>query len=70
MTSLPSPARPCCTAAGQAYLFVIEDGTRALERPVTVGALIDGRYVIPDGLNEGDQVVVRRSAKPAQRPAP
>jgi cobalt-zinc-cadmium efflux system membrane fusion protein len=40
------------------YLYVVEaDGSYA-RRPVTLGARVDDRYVIPEGLHAGDKVVV------------
>ncbi|HEX5961288.1 MAG TPA: efflux RND transporter periplasmic adaptor subunit [Rhodanobacteraceae bacterium] len=40
------------------YLYVVESDGSYARRPVTLGARVDDRYVIPEGLRPGDKVVV------------
>lgn len=44
---------------GRYEVFVAADGGTAQLRPVTIGDAIDSRFVVRDGLSEGELVVVR-----------
>lgn len=43
---------------GRAQVSIVSQQDRVRVRPVTVGALVDGRYVILSGLKRGDRVIV------------
>ncbi|WP_181176093.1 efflux RND transporter periplasmic adaptor subunit [Mesorhizobium sp. B2-3-4] len=43
---------------GKPVVFVIDGAGKASARPVTVGAHLNGRVAVEDGLSEGDRVVV------------
>jgi RND family efflux transporter MFP subunit len=43
---------------GQRIVYVVDDKNKLIARPVRIGALHDGRRVIEDGLQPGEQVVV------------
>ncbi|MBL0698217.1 efflux RND transporter periplasmic adaptor subunit [Comamonas sp. JC664] len=45
-------------AKGQAQLFVVREDNTAEQRDVRVGRIIDGRYVVEQGLSAGERVVV------------
>ncbi len=40
------------------FVYVVESDGSYARRPVTLGARVDDRYVIPEGLHHGDKVVV------------
>jgi membrane fusion protein (multidrug efflux system) len=43
---------------GQAQLYIVDPEGRAQLRPVTAGRIVNGRWVITEGLRPGDQVIV------------
>ncbi|MBB3811016.1 efflux RND transporter periplasmic adaptor subunit [Pseudochelatococcus contaminans] len=43
---------------GQALIYVVDDESKIAVRPVKTGRIIGGRWVISEGLNSGDRVVV------------
>ncbi|MEJ2410329.1 MAG: efflux RND transporter periplasmic adaptor subunit [Novosphingobium sp.] len=45
-------------AKGQAQVSIVGQQKQVRVRPVTVGALVDGRYVILSGLRRGERVIV------------
>ncbi|WP_426756189.1 efflux RND transporter periplasmic adaptor subunit [Myxococcus sp. Y35] len=45
-------------AAGKAQLFIVRENNTAEQRKVRVGRIIDGRYVVEEGLSAGERVVV------------
>lgn len=44
-------------------LYVIKDDDTVEQRQVTIGAAIDGRWIVEEGLNPGDRVVVSGAQK-------
>ncbi|QUS36403.1 efflux RND transporter periplasmic adaptor subunit [Falsirhodobacter algicola] len=49
--------------SGETSVFVIADGDVAEARPVTLGDVVDGRWIVTDGLQPGDRVVVEGAQK-------
>ncbi|MDB6452793.1 efflux RND transporter periplasmic adaptor subunit [Falsirhodobacter sp. 20TX0035] len=48
---------------GSTSVFVIGEDNSVQPRPVTLGSVIDGRWVVNEGLNPGDRVVVAGAQK-------
>lgn len=44
------------------YLFVVKDGV-AMKTPVRIGRAIDGEFIIEEGLNEGDELILDNLTK-------
>ncbi|MTH79220.1 efflux RND transporter periplasmic adaptor subunit [Paracoccus aestuariivivens] len=49
--------------AGQAYVYVMKDADTVERRNVRLGQTTDSRWLVEDGLHEGDQVVVAGAQK-------
>lgn len=41
------------------YVFVVDDGNRARQRPVSTGIEIDGLVELRQGVSEGEQIIIR-----------
>ena len=54
---LTVPREAVLQRSGEALLFVIADST-AQERVVRLGPIVDGSYIVEDGLKSGDRVVI------------
>jgi RND family efflux transporter MFP subunit len=60
------------TDQGQKYVFVVDGGSVAQYRRVTLGAVVDGKRIIQDGINPTDQIIVDGQARvrPGMKVAP
>jgi RND family efflux transporter MFP subunit len=57
------PQRAVSQLQGGYQVAVVDNDNKVAIRPVTVGAQVDSRWVIADGLNPGDRVVVEGTQK-------
>ncbi len=53
-----APYKALVEQMGEYFIYVVNDSSRAIQHKLTLGARVNDKVIVKDGLNEGDKIVI------------